>query len=331
MSIRYVINDKVLFFCILFVIVTAMGVGCTEDDGKTDIPVELPTLSSSVLVSDGSNPVISPNGSLLLFVRDDVWMLRNGSGSISRLIDETMPQPAAAPVWFDDNERVVYYASGPMGSERNGIFLLTISNHAVTQLRVSGRDPCVGSDGFGNEVILYEEYDAVYTLGIAKITLPMLNVTALHVTGSKPTLSKFNDYIGYFGGDNGGRPVTARLSQLSNSRVLNSRDAFKIDFLDSNTVVFDGNIPQAQGATRPILFRANLTSGVVDTLYRFALEPTVSDNKRLTFRGSEDGSARILQLRNETLYEVSSSSGRFSVTSTGRVAYESGNTIRLSE
>lgn len=315
----------------LLVIATSIGMGCSEDNSKTEVPVVLPILSNTLLVSDGSNPVISPNGSLLLFVRNDVWMLRNSSGSISRLIADTLPQPAAAPVWFDDNERVVYYVSGPMGSNRNGIFLTTISNHAVTQLRVSGRDPCVGSDGFGNEVILYEEYDAAYTLGLTTITLPMLTVTALHVTGSKPSMSKFNDNIGYFGGENGGRPVTARLSQLSNSRVLNNRDAFKIDFLDSNTVLFDGNIPQAQGATRPILFRANLTTGIVDTLYRYAFEPTVSDNKRLTFRGSESGSARILQLRNETLYEVSNSSGRYSVTSTGRVAYESGNDIRMSE
>jgi PKD repeat protein len=97
------------------------------------IVVAAPDLSNRVLVAEGIDPSVSPDGSRIAFdggpQRDDIVVLTLADGSLTNLTND--PARDASPAWSPDGSKIAFESDRAGGNE---LFVMNADGSAVTQL-----------------------------------------------------------------------------------------------------------------------------------------------------------------------------------------------------
>jgi len=117
-------------------------------------------LSTTTMLYDAQNPVISPNGQQIIFTRDtggnyDLWLQNTDGSQQQRLTDSRYGEFEAA--WSPDGQRIAFVSNRDAGGDvrLTSIYILNLANAHVTRLTNSPRATDGGPTWKDNHTLLF--------------------------------------------------------------------------------------------------------------------------------------------------------------------------------
>lgn len=315
------IIHRLLVFSIVWVF------GCEESSNPIPSP-NLPRIPTEIFLSNAHTPSVSPDGMFVLFRRNQELLAR--SNSIERtLLNSSGPIPTSHVSWVNSSE-FVYSCSQLLESSFNGIFIFDTRTSQYEQLHLSGRDPHPLI--LNNSVhLIFEETDPQIGSGLFLIELSTRTRQATGLFGIKPIVSSDQRFLAYLTGVNGTLPALALLPNFANSFVIHDRDSYQLTFYNNTELFFDAVVPTSGRNSAIHIYKYNLQSNQKEIWFENGLQPFSLSDHRLTFRFGSGTSAELLHYRNSTLFRLDYMAGQFYPFPDGRIVYEKGNDLWISQ